>query len=151
MDKFELRGKLSEDCTRIILGNPEFCKRALRPLLEKELEIVVKKHRRLRSNAQNRWLWGVAYVTIKQWYKETQGEDITSEEIHAHNLSSIQGYRYDVKEILGEEVLIMEGKRTSKMSVEEFQQMMEKLQQYYAERGLVIPDPEGDSFLNDYQ
>jgi len=146
----DFKGKLSEDRTQIILDFPKVVARVLRPLADKELIVRITEYKKKRSDAQNRWLWGVAYVTIAQFLKETQGEKHDKEAIHAHNLKVILGYTLEPTIIAGEEVFRVVGKTTSKLNTQEFSDMADKLVAYWAERGCEIPLPEDDNFFTDF-
>lgn len=150
IQKYEVTGHLNSDNSMIILENPKVMKRYLRKLQDKRLILEIKELKKVRSDAQNRWLWGVCYIKIASWFYDTQGEKLTPDEIHAFVVTKVLGFTYEVKELFGEEVLIMRGTRTSKMSTKEFQDAKEKIQKYFAERGLHIPDPREHSLITDY-
>lgn len=133
---------------KLTFGKP--LKRILKPLMGQKLEVGFKVLKYQRSQAQNKWLWGVAYITIASWYKDTNGYTITKDAIHAHTLQEILDYKIRTGEINGKEVIYIDGKSTSALSVKEFSEMKDKLQVYWAERGCYIPDPRGNNFLSDY-
>lgn len=148
--EFVVVGELSEDCSSIQLTHYKALKRLIGHLKDTKLEVSFKKLRYKRSDAQNRFLWGVAYVTIAAWYYETQGEKVSKDVIHAHTLQYILGYRPVVETILGREVIVMEGKSTSKLNTVEFNDMKDKLQKYWAAKGCDIPDPRENNFITDF-
>lgn len=133
---------------RLTFGKP--LKRVLQHLFDKKLMVSFQPAKYQRSHAQNRWLWGVAYTTIIAWYKETQGESISKDAIHAHTLHNIVGHRLTATEVLGKEVVFVEGKSTSQLTTKEFSDMVERLQQFWAEKGCDIPSPRGNNFLSDF-
>lgn len=141
---------LHEDGVAIKLLFGKTLKRLLKHLLGQRLEVGFKPLSYQRTDRQNKWLWGVAYVTIAAWYRETQGHRVDKDALHAHTLQYILDYKITAKEVLGREVLVVEGKSTSQLNTKEFNEMKEKLQAYWAERGCDIPDPKGNNFLSDY-
>lgn len=139
-----------EDGLAIKLRFGKALKRILRPLFGKELEVSFKLVEYQRSAAQNRWLWGVAYITIAAWYKETEGISVSKDAIHAYTLQHILGYKIATEEVHGVEVIYMKGKSTSNLTIKEFSQMKEDLQAYWSERGCYIPDPKEHNYLSEY-
>ena len=138
--EFTVEGELNSDGS-IKLAHYRSLRRILRKLEGARLEVTFRKLRFKRSDAQNRYLWGVAYVTICAWHKEQFGEVVTKEEIHAHTLKNILKYKIKFKEVMGSEVMYVDGKSTSKLNTKEFVEFIDNLQAFYAERGCVIPDP----------
>nr|DAM99216.1 MAG TPA: protein NinB [Herelleviridae sp.] len=125
-------------------------KRVLEKLIGKELEVNFRLLKYRRSDAQNRWLWGVAYVTIAAWYKETQGETVSKEAIHAHTLQEILDYKIEVEEFMGKEVLVVKGKSTSQLTTKEFSDMVDKLVAYWAQYDCYIQLPKENNFLSEF-
>lgn len=125
-------------------------KRVLENLIGKDLEVNFRLLKYRRSDAQNRWIWGVAYVTIAAWYKETQGETVSKEAIHAHTLQEILDYKIEVEEFMGKEVLVVKGKSTSQLNTKEFSDMVNKLVAYWAQYDCYIQLPEENNFLSDF-
>lgn len=150
LKSYDLPGKLNKDCTAFVFDNPSFTSRVLKKWQDSELFVKIQKLSKNRSDAQNRWLWGVCYVKIASWHYDNEGVKYQPEEIHAFVCTRILGYKYNQTEIMGQEVLILEGARTSKMTTVEFMEAKEKIQAFYAELGLEIPDPTQLSFLTDY-
>lgn len=148
---YELPGFVNEDLTGITFENTTFTKRIFRRLRGERLIIKVQKLSKKRSDAQNRWLWGVCYVRIAAWHLREFGEKLTPEEIHIYVCMKVLGMVYKVKEMFGEEILVLEGTRTSKMNTVQFMEAKEKIQRFYAPKGCIIPDPTQNSFLSDYE
>ena len=148
--KYYLKGRVAPDGVSLQFDFPGTVRQLFFPLVDKDLCIEVSKFSKSRSLKQNRWLWGVAYVLIKDWLAETQGEAYTLDDIHAHNLQVIQPRTTEFKNLLGEEVIVVKQKKTSQMSTVEFNEMKERLQAWYADVGLEIPDPVRDSLTTDY-
>lgn len=153
MDSKELSliGTLSPDKTGIVFSNPQIVKRVLSNYVDKKLLVTFKPLEYQRSSSQNRWMWGVAYVTIVAWYKETQGESITKEDVHEYVLQHVLRHGVQEKDILGKLTIVPgQKKRTSGLTVGEFQEFKEKLQAHFAERGCDIPDPVGSNTLSEF-
>lgn len=148
--EFNVVGELTEDGQFIKISHYKPLKRIFKGLIGKQLEVSFKLLKYQRSAAQNRYLWGVAYVTIAAWYKDSQGSSISKDAIHAHTLQHILDYEVEVQNVLGKEVIVVKGKSTSALNTKEFCDLVESLQKYWAERGCVIPDPKGHNFLSDY-
>lgn len=125
-------------------------RRVVKHMRGKQLLVTFTEAKYQRSSAQNRYLWGVIYTTIKAWYKETQGESISKEHLHAHTLSNVLESRIEITEIFGEEVFIVKQKSTSQLTAEEFGDMVEKLKAFWAEKGCVIPDSKQFNILSEY-
>ena len=114
-----------------------------------DLSIEIKKHEDTRSSAQNRWLWGVAYPSIIYWMKNVNGITLTKDEVHAHNMTVVQGFIYESREIMGEEVLVLTTPSSSSWTKKQFSQAKEKLQDYYSEKGLYLKDPDASKDVFD--
>ena len=119
--------------------------------IDKPLEITVSIHRRQRSLAQNRWIWGVCVPTVKGWLLDTKGEKYTADEVYYY-INSILGRKPVFTEIAGEEVIIMEGKRFSQMNTAEFADAVEEIVRYFDERDLeiLLPKPKTNNLVSDY-
>lgn len=125
-------------------------KRVTKHMIGKKLEVSFRPLEYQRSQAQNRYLWGVAYVTISAWYRETQGERISKDAIHAHTVSEILGRVVEVEEVFGKEVLVVKGKSTSQLTKKEFNDLVEKLQKYWGDKGCDIPLPREHNYISDF-
>lgn len=147
---FDVVGRLTDDGRYIELTHYKALRRVFKHLMNKDLDVSFKELEYQRSAAQNRWLWGVAYITIAAWFKETQGEVITKDEIHAHTLQNILDYRVETKEVFGTEVIVVHGKSTSALTTKQFSVLKEKLQKYWGEKGCEIADPIGNNFITDH-
>jgi hypothetical protein len=148
--EFNVVGELTEDGQFIKIAHYKPLKRIFKALIGQPLDVSFKQLKYQRSAAQNRALWGVAYVTIAAWYKETNGEAISKDAIHAHTLQRILDYEVEVKEVYGTEIIVVKGKSTSALNTKEFTDLYKKIQKYWAEKGCDIPDPRGNNFLSDF-
>lgn len=104
--------------------------------------VSVKKYRNMRSKRQNRYYWGVVVRIIQEYSKDIMGEEYSKEEVHLFLIDRILGRKPDVKEVFGEHLISYKDVETSKMSTEEFAEFIMKIQKFFAERDIIIPDPE---------
>lgn len=143
MKELLFTGSLNKDYT-ISLDNIRHYKHVLKDSRDsgETLEIRIAKHYSKRSLQQNRWLWGVAYVTIREFLFETQGQRYTLQEIHNWNLRVVQGQKLTKVTIKGKSFLMTKDVKSSEWNTREFNEAKEKLQVYCSEEwGLVIADP----------
>lgn len=149
--EYELTGTLtSEYQLTIDFLHLQGMKNLLRGFIDKELVIKVKERIRKRSEAQNRYYWGILIPTVRAFLKETEGKTYTEDQLHTYHLMKVIGAKPVITEILGLEVVSFEVKRSSKMSTKEFGEFVDILQAYWAERDLVVSDPKGDNFISDH-
>ena len=78
----------------------------LQSLEGKDVIINIKKHKKNRSNAQNRWYWGVALKKITEDLYNIQGELFTKEEIHAYHKAVVTSSKFNTLNVLGHEVIV---------------------------------------------
>lgn len=104
--------------------------------LDKQWTVVISQHKPRRTDAQNRYLWGVCYPAILQGGGETLG-GWRAEDLHEYFLGETFGWE------------LMEGfgqkrkrpiRRSSTMNKQEFSDYVNTIQQRAAELGIVIPD-----------
>lgn len=150
MDSYTLYGELSDDCSVIKLHHSNMLYRVIDNLKGIDLQVTIEKLHSKRSNAQNRYLFGVVIPVIKRWFKDTQGENFNSDDIRAYIYHKVLGSQVEFKTILGEEVFVIKEKRFSQMTTVEFSEAKDKVQLYFGELGLEIPDPKGENILNDF-
>lgn len=154
-DDIYLAARVTEDGTGLFIGKFPKIARLLRRMAagndEGLLEVRVRELRRNRSDAQNRYYWGVCVVYIMRHLKATQGKDYTRGEVHALNLLLVAEAKAEVRELPDPRdpsktvnVYVEVGKTTSQMNTIEFNNFISDLQLYWAETGLDIPDPEDD-------
>jgi len=107
-------------------------------------------HRKIRSLAQNRYIWGVVVPTVRAWYKESQGEVKTKDQVYTWLRVGIVGHKPVITEMLGTQVVTFEGKRFSKMNTLEFTEAIEEIIMKLAEMGCEIPKPREENLLNQF-
>jgi len=99
-----------------------------------------------RSELQNNWYWGVAIPDIIKGVKEIEYVIFDKYTVHEFNLEHVLKIQGDIKWMLGLPIKEVTGKRTSAMNVEEFNNMKDALQQWYAEKNIIIRDPDQKQF-----
>jgi hypothetical protein len=151
-EKYFLSGVLHENCEGLTFNHAKMFSRVLDGLKGKELMITVERLYNKRSSNQNRYLHGVIVPYLQNWFKDTQGESLSTEQVKAHLYKNVLGHKIVFKEILGHEVITIEGKRFSQMNTKEFNEAKDKVQKHFIELDpdCAIPDPRGRSLLNDY-
>lgn len=141
MNELNLTGNLDSK-NRIVLQHLRHFIFALEEFKGWDLNINISKKYEKRSTQQNRWLWGVAYVEIRNFIFETQGEELDLDEIHYFNMTKVQNIKPKRVVIDGEEVLILKKQKSSEWTTKEFNDRKVRLQEYCASKwGLVIKDP----------
>jgi hypothetical protein len=96
--------------------------------------VEIKEHKPIRSNEQNRYLWGVVYDTI---LKEGHLEGWTAEDIHEYMLG--EHFGWEVMEGFGKRRM-RPIRHSSRLNKQEFSDYIAFIQQRMAEHGVVIPD-----------
>lgn len=147
---WEVTGSLSEDCQYLILDHSKMLRRVIRYLVGERLEIKFSKLRQRRSDAQNRYIWGVLVPTVMAWRKETEGKVYEKDEVYAWLRISLLGHKPEIRDVIGETVIVMTGKRFSKMTTKEFAEAVETMVQELAERGCEVPLPREQNFITDH-
>jgi len=151
-NEFTVVGELSPDGQSLVIANSRLAKRLWKNLMGVQLEITFKKFYRKRSLAQNRWIWGVCVLQIRQWLMDTKGEEHSKEAIYAFLRTVVIGDTMWVETIEGQDIIYLSGKRFSQMNTKEFSDAVEKIVVYYAERGLeiMLPKPKTNNLITDY-
>lgn len=114
----------------------------------KNIVINIKKHKKNRSDAQNRWYWGVALKKITQDLYNIQGELFTKEEIHAYHKAVITSSKFSTLNVLGTEIMVFNDISTKSMNTIQFNDFKQSIQNHWAVRGIDIPDPNEENFMN---
>jgi hypothetical protein len=103
----------------------------------KRIEITLRRYSDRRTNPQNRFYWGVLLPMIANYAREL-GEDVTKEEWHEYYVQ--KGYfGWEAKIINGEEVRLP--RRSPEALTIDFNEVFQRLQREWAQRGLYLPDP----------
>lgn len=113
---------IRENCLRFIMNLD----------LKKPVEVTLKTHRRTRTQAQNRYLWGVCYKTLE----ESTGQ--SADDWHEYFMGEVFGWE---KAKLFDREIIRPVRRSSTLDTEQFSNYVAQVQRRAAEYGIFIPDP----------
>lgn len=149
-DTYEVLGLLTEDCQYIQVPHYKIYQRAFKKLLEKDLLITVQVLKSKRSDKQNRYMWSCIVKHARAWLYETQGEKFSPDYVYAWLRTAILEEAPVVKEIAGQEVITMSGKRFSQMTVQEFTEAVETIRSKMAQKGCIIPEPTKNNLLHEF-
>jgi hypothetical protein len=120
-----LYGKVEKG--KLILDYPEKLAVHLSSLEGKRVEMIVRKETTIRSNQQNRYLWGIVYAIIS----DNTGYD--TEQVHDAMKVKFASKRLDNGLVITE--------RTSKMDTTRMTQYIDDIKRWAAEfLGVYIPD-----------
>ena len=107
------------------------------------VDITIEIHKTKRSKAQNNFLWGYVWSKIQKYIFEIRKERFPLQEIHDNYKA--KGYFGFKKSIDGDDI----PKGSSESTTVEFAEAIDRLQKEWAERGLVLPDPQQTEFLEE--
>lgn len=97
-----------------------------------EVEVTVAKKGRKRSERQNKYLWGVVYKLLSDYF------GYTSEEMH-ELMKQKFAPKKEVK--IGNEMTLIPCSTTELLTTN-FNEYLELIKQFGAENNIIIPDPE---------
>jgi hypothetical protein len=100
---------------------------------DKRWRVTVEPYKKTRSTSQNAYLWGVVYPLIVQHL-----DGWTADDVHEFFLG--QHYGWETLEGFGRKKM-KPIKRSSRLSTIEFNEHVEFIQRFMAEKGAYIPDP----------
>ena len=143
-----LKGKIEDG--ELVIDNYDLARPYLEEHNGKQVTIRVNQHNNKASNKQMRWYWGVAVETIIKEHKNTTGEVLTKDEVHAYNLTEIVKAKVRTKEILGTTVIYVDAFSLRKMNTKEFGIFKDQLQEFWALKDIDIPDPNENELLNEH-
>ena len=112
-----------------------------------DVYVTIKKYQAKRSIKQNNWYYGVAIPIVQEFLLVTQGEKYSKEDINQYHLNTVVKPVIEVKPIFNTPCTIYKIKRTSEMNTIEFMDFKEKIQFYWAQMDLIIPDPEQTEWI----
>lgn len=148
--EYDVLGELSEDCTSIRLLHGKGFARVLSFMVGKQLRVRFQIFRALRSDAQNRYIHGVVVPTVQYWHKHSQGEEKSHDEVYTWLRTGLLGHKVVISEMLGQQVLTLEGKRFSKMTTKEFAEAIDVIVKEMAERDCIIMLPKENNFIHEF-
>jgi hypothetical protein len=125
----------------------DYVKQKLKQVDGQDVYVTIKKYRAKRSIKQNNWYYGVAIPMVQAFLADTQGEKYSKEDINQYHLNTIVKPVIEVKPIFNTPCTIYKIKRTSEMNTVEFMDFKEKIQLYWAQMDLIIPDPDQTDFI----
>jgi len=145
MQNLTLRAVITNGTIKFL--NKFFLNNLLKQFEGQEVSVIITDEKRKRSAQQNNWYWGVAIPVIQEGIKEQTGEKYKKDDIHDYNISKIMKPEANVKVVNGETIVVYKIKRTSEMKVTEFMDFKDKIQEYWSERDIIVPDPNQTEFL----
>jgi hypothetical protein len=138
---YTFSGKLSPDLKSLAIDFASTIPRLLVPLLDIPLEINIKRFHKNRTAAQNRWIWGLVIPVVQAFQRETTGACNSKDALYAFFRKHIIGDEVRMEIVDGKETIILEGKKFSQCTTVEFNERIDKITAFYAERGCTIPPP----------
>jgi hypothetical protein len=147
---YTVTGKFSDDLQSIIIDSGGLLVRLFQIIKETPLEITLRPFYKKRTDAQNRYIWGVAVVEVMAFLKETTGEIHTKDAVYAYLRTKVLGQQPVLETIQGEEVIVIKGKHFSQMSTVEFSEAVDKIVAYFEPLGCIIHLPKGNNTLTDF-
>lgn len=140
MEKNEvsLIGEVTQECELIFVNSESYVDNSLYDLRGKEVWIRVSEITEKRSLQQNKLYWGSIIPQIVEFHKETQGEQINPQTIHAFLIQNIAGFELKTQIIFGKEFFSFEKNRSSKMSTKAFTEYIEKVIAHFSKLGLIF-------------
>jgi hypothetical protein len=116
---------------------------ALRRMDGKRVIISLRKHVNRRSDRQNRAYWGIIVPRVLEMFTDA-GNDTTKEEIHEYLKEHVGGPMF-ARVLIdpdGERRPVVRSSTT--LTTVEWEDFMEKIRAWAAERGLILPMPKED-------
>lgn len=128
------KGKLTVAATKGII-------QALQSMEGKYITISIENEGNKRSNAQNRYWWGVVVAMCMQRFKGL-GNEVTAEEVHEFLKMQSEVSKMPVGDISSGEAIGYMLKSTTKLTTVQFMELIADVQRWAAEKlDIVIPDP----------
>lgn len=114
-----------------LIGRDRF-KQYLYTLNGKEVEVTVSQKGRKRSERQNKYLWGVVYKLLSDYF------GYTTDEMH-ELMKQKFAPKKEVK--MGNEIMLIPCSTTELLTTN-FNDYLDQIKQFGAENNIIIPDPE---------
>ena len=147
-EKYEIEATITENGV-IRPVHFQLYKRLFQKFVGKPIVVSVQVLRKNRSARQNRYYWGCVIPMIRAFHLNNTGELLSPDEVHVFNISCVIGEKPTVKEVMGQEVILMTYKKSSQMTTTEFNEFTEIIRKYWADRGCDIPEPNEENLLID--
>lgn len=148
--EYTVTGKFTKDLRGVVFDFGDHLVRLFAAFAETPLEIIIKPFYKQRSLAQNRWIWGVAVVTVRAFLKETTGECPSKDAVYIFFRVKVLGHEPVVEIVQGEEIIVLKGKHLSQMTTVEFSEASEKIINYYKPLGCIIEFPKDNNTITDF-
>ena len=103
---------------------------------------IIDKKKKKRSTSQNSSYWLLRVQPITAWLKE-QGNEVSEDDVHYWLKVKFLGYK--VIEINGKQAKVL--KSSKDLSTLDFAAFMNEIAIYFAEKGLLLKDPNQEDFL----
>lgn len=113
---------------KILFSDKDMLKMHISTLEGKDIDVIVRQHRKDRTHSQNKWYWGCVVAISAKHYS------YTSDEMH-------EAFKW-LFLFRNEEGKPFTVRSTSNLSTMEFAEYAEKCRKWCAEKGLLIPDPD---------
>lgn len=114
----------------------------------KIVDITIQKHKKVRSNSQNAYYWGVVIPLVQDGLKEATGEVRDLNSIHYQILLPLFAPSREITNINTGEI-VSERMTSSEMTTTQFMEWIMDIQKWAAEfLGVDIPDPNEDLTFN---
>jgi hypothetical protein len=143
----ELMFKAKCDDGKIDFYAKDYVQQKLKIVDGQDVYVTIKKYQAKRSIKQNNWYYGVAIPMIQSFLLETQGERYSKEDVNQYHLNMVVKPVIEVKPIFNTPCTIYKIKRTSEMTTVEFMDFKDKIQMYWAQYDLLIPDPDQTEWI----
>ncbi len=137
-NEISLIGEVTQECELIFVNSESYVDNSLYNLRGKEVWIKVSEITEKRSLQQNKLYWGSIIPQIVEFHKETQGEKISPQKIHAFLLQNIAEFELKSEIIFGKEYFSFEKNRSSEMKTHEFSEYIEKIIDHFSKLGLIF-------------
>jgi len=131
-----------------LVRNRKLITDAIRSFEGKDIDITIQRHRKIRSNNQNSYYWGVVLPLVQHGLKDATGEVRDLESIHYQILLPLFAPKREIVNVISGEV-ITERMTSSEMTTSQFMDWIMDIQKWGAEfLGIDIPDPNEEMTFN---
>ena len=118
--------------------DPNRVKEGIAGLEGKTVIVYIIPEDKDRSIKQNAYYWANVINPIQQFLLENFGEKHSKQDIHDYNCNLFCSVKMKSKTFLGELITTIDDKRSSAMTISEFSEFQEKVEQHWAEKGVVF-------------
>lgn len=104
----------------------------------KIIEITIKEYKKQRSRSQNAYWWKVVIPAVRLWFLDL-GIVFDAEECHEFIVRNV--WKYTSVIVMPDGAPYERRLSSTTLSVSEWEQYMMITKAYFAEKGLILPDP----------